>query len=599
MRGGGAVSGADLRSRLLRFVQPRVDLQRRKRLRRAEDHYALAARGANDGLWDWNIVTGECFFSPRWKEMLGFEEEEISNSIEEWFDRVHPEDLLKLQNDIRLHLEGETPHLEAEYRMRQQDGTYRWMFCRGVRSDNGAGGTPRIAGSQSDVTERKLAVEELLKNAFHDSLTGLPNRMLFMDRLQTAALRTQRGHDHQFAVLFIDLDRFKPINDTFGHLVGDQLLIEVARRLEGCTRPGDTVARNVDTLARLGGDEFTLLLDEIHDATDAIRAAERILAELKQPFFINGHELHTSASIGVAVSSTGFEKPEDMLRDADTAMYRAKKLGKARHEVCDQAMHDRAVALLEFEGDLRRAEERDELELLYQPIVALERRNVVGFEALLRWHRRSKGTVLPAEFIPIAEEGGLIRSIGAWVLRQACLQLAEWQRDHKESITVSVNVSGKQLSHIEFMNELTTIVGDSGVDPVGLRLEVTESSLVKNLTTASETLKKIKDLGIQISIDDFGTGYSSFMYLHRFPIDTLKIDQSFVGAIAKENDSSRIVEVMVPLAGILGMSAVAEGIETEEQLAFLRQLNCTYGQGYLFSPPVPANEAARMIASSH
>jgi diguanylate cyclase (GGDEF)-like protein/PAS domain S-box-containing protein len=587
---------ARLKKKLYDFARPRK--KSRARSNGADVRYVSAARGSNDGLWHWNVRTNEVLFSPRWKAMLGYEEAELPDVLGSWFDRVHPEDLSKLEEDVRLHLRGETPHFESEYRMRSQDGAYRWFYTRGVAELDDDGKAAHIAGSQTDVTERKLAVEQLLKNAFHDALTGLPNRLLFMDRLQSAAVRARRHAGLCFAVLFIDLDRFKTINDTLGHLVGDELLVEVSKRLHSCIRPGDTIARMGDTLARLGGDEFTLLLEEIDDSTAAVRVAERILEELQRPFVIQGHELITSASIGIAVSNTGFERAEDLLRDADTAMYRAKKLGKARHEVCDQEMHDRANTMLRFESDLRRAEERGELNLVFQPIVLLEHGAIAGFEALIRWVHPERGMVFPTDFIPVAEEIGLIKGIGKWVLQRGCEQLARWQKSGWPDVTLSVNVSGKQLSYVDFVEELVEIIESTGVDARGLKLEITESALVKNVEAAAEKLRRLKKLDVQLSIDDFGTGYSSFSYLHRFPIDTLKIDQSFVAAIMGENDSSRIVQVMVPLAGILGMNAVAEGIETAEQWEFLKGLNCAYGQGFYFSAGVSAQAATAMLTDS-
>ncbi|HEY9750603.1 MAG TPA: PAS domain S-box protein, partial [Allocoleopsis sp.] len=370
--------------------------QAEEALRESQERYALAVAGANDGLWDWNLKTNEIYFSSRWQSMLGYQEGEISSSPNEWFSRVHPEDVERLKAQINLHLEGLSPHFESEHRMRHQDGSYRWMLSRGLAVRDADQKVSRMAGSQTDVTERKHVEEQLLHDAFHDVLTGLPNRSLFMDRLGLAIERSKRPGNNLFAVLFLDLDRFKVINDSLGHMIGDQLLIAIARRLEACLRGGDTVAR-------LGGDEFTILLEDIVDIHDATRIANRIHQALQSPFNLQGQEVFTSVSIGIALSETGYDWPEDLLRDADTAMYRAKSLGRACHEVFDRTMHLRAVELLHLETDLRRAIERQELRLYYQPIVSLTTGRIHGFEALIRWQHPERGLISPAEFIPVAE----------------------------------------------------------------------------------------------------------------------------------------------------------------------------------------------------
>jgi diguanylate cyclase (GGDEF)-like protein/PAS domain S-box-containing protein len=565
-------------------------------LRRSEERYALAARGANDGLWDWDLLTDEIYFSDRWKSMLGFEESELSDTVGTWFDRVHPEDLPQLRSLLNMHLEAQTPHFEGEYRILVEGGSYRWMLARGlaVRDENGA--ARRIAGSQTDITERKLAVEQLLRNAFHDGLTGLPNRMLFMDRLDGAMKRSQR-REGQFAVLYIDLDRFKAVNDSLGHQVGDELLIEISRRLESCVRPGDTVARLVRTVARLGGDEFTVLVEGIEDVAEAIRIAERIGEAIEQPCHIGPHEIVTSASIGIACSVTGLERPEDLLNDADTAMYRAKMLGKARHQVCDQEMHERAVARLAMERDLRAAIGRNELRVVYQPIVALRSGAVSGFEALVRWEHPERGLVYPNDFIALAEDAGLVHGIGLWVMRHACAQLAAWHRRSSGwgEMTMSVNISGKDFAYAGYANQLIEIFTETGVDPSRVRLEITETAIVKNLDAATPVMKELESKRIRFSLDDFGTGYSSFSYLQRFPIDTLKIDRSFVSGMRGGNEDERLVGVMVPLARILGMESVAEGVETAEQFRHLRDIGCAYGQGFYFSEPLSAEDVEKFM----
>ncbi|MEE8278933.1 MAG: diguanylate cyclase, partial [Thermoanaerobaculia bacterium] len=405
---------------LVRSIRYAIERKRyEEKLRESEERYSLAVSGANDGVWDWNIESDEIYFSPRWKEMLGYGPEELQARPDEWFSRVHPDDLDQLRKDINDHLAGRTEHFKSEYRMRHRDGRYLWMLSRGISVIGPSGAAYRMAGSLTDIHRRKMTEAQLLHDAMHDALTDLPNWALFMDRLGMAIAQSKRYEDHMFAVLFLDLDRFKNINDSLGHAVGDRLLLAIARRLRTFLRPGDTVAR-------LGGDEFAILVNAIEDPSHATRIAERIHEELGMPFDLQGHEVFASMSIGIALSADQYERPEEMLRDADTAMYRAKSLGKAGHAIFDKDMHRRAVQILRLETDLRRALERHEFRLHYQPIISLEHGQIEGFEALLRWQHPEKGLVYPADFIPMAEETGLIVPIGWGVLREACAQIALW-----------------------------------------------------------------------------------------------------------------------------------------------------------------------------
>jgi len=442
-----------------------------------------------------------------------------------------------------------------------------------------------------DVSLRKQVEEKLIHDAFHDGLTGLPNRALFMDRLRLAVGRAARNSKHLFAVLFLDLDRFKNVNDSLGHTVGDQLLVAIARRLETCLR-------HIDTVARFGGDEFAVLIDGVEDAGDAVRVAERLQREVTTPINVGGLEVFTSASIGIALSSTGYELPEDVLRDADTAMYRAKAAGKARHEIFDTAMHDRAVALLQLETDLRRAVERCEFVVHYQPIVSLSDDRIRGFEALVRWRHPDRGLLTPSEFISVAEETGLIIPLGLWVLREACGQMARWQESFGPArpLSLSVNISGNQFMQPDLVEQVKRVLEETGFDPRCLQLEITESSVIENTETVTAMLLQLRSLGIRLSMDDFGTGYSSLSYLHRFPIHTLKIDRSFVSGCGA-GEENEIVRTIIMLARNMGMEVVAEGVETEEQLASLRDLSCEYGQGFLFSHPLDPDTTARLLSS--
>ena len=553
-------------------------------LRESEERYALSARGANDGLWVWDLGAGTVYYSDRWKEMLGFSQDEIGDSPEEWFSRVHPDDVAMLRADIDAHRHGATPSIDHEHRMRGKNGEYRWMLARGVAVRDGIGNATRIAGSQTDITERKLAIDRLTHDAFHDALTGLPNRALFMDRLGRLMERSRRHSGHQFAVLFLDLDRFKVVNDSLGHTFGDQLLINVAERLRHALRGADTVAR-------LGGDEFTILL-EIDHLADAARTAERIQEELRLPFRIGEHEIFTTASIGIALSATGYERPHDVLRDADIAMYRAKSRGRGIHEVFDKTMHDRAVKLLKFETDLRRSIERGELRVHYQPIVSLGSAKVMGFEALLRW-QRGEELVAADEIVPIAEETGLILSIGQWVLRESLRQLAEWP----EALHMHVNLSAKQFLQPNLLDQIAEALAESGVAAERLHLEVTESVVIDNAEAAAELLERLRATGVGISLDDFGTGYSSLSSLRQFPFDTLKIDRSFISTNGdKRNDE--IVRTISNLARILGMDVTVEGLESADQVERMRELGIDYAQGFYFSPPVDAASALSATSST-
>jgi diguanylate cyclase (GGDEF)-like protein/PAS domain S-box-containing protein len=508
-----------------------------------------------------------------------------------WLDVIHPEDIDRVKEQMQILREKGSS--EIEHRIIKPNGEIRWLLSRSRLIYDGNDNPIRIDGINTDVTERKHTEEQLRKNAFYDPLTNLPNRALFMDRLQHAIRAQKRRESALFAVLFLDLDDFKMVNDSLGHTLGDKLLQAIARKLQSCIRPRDT-------LARLGGDEFTILLLDITNIKDAISVAERIHRELNFPFKINTWEFFINTSIGIALSNTSIideDRGENLLRDADTAMYRAKAMGKARYAVFNQNMHQKAIARLQLETDLRRAIEREELKVHYQPKILLNSGQIAGFEALIRWQHPERGLIYPGEFIQIAEETGSIIPMGKWLLLETCTQIKEWQKKFgvERELKISVNISGKQLREANFVEELDRIIAKTKIDTKLLILEITESILLDNVRNTVAILEHLKNRHIQVSIDDFGTGYSSLSYLQRFPVNNLKIDRSFIQRIGKHGENSEIVRAIINLAHTLGMYVVAEGIETEYQLAILKSLGCDRGQGFLFSKPLKPEAAAQFI----
>jgi diguanylate cyclase (GGDEF)-like protein/PAS domain S-box-containing protein len=558
-------------------------------LKRSTERFALAAEGANDGLWEWNLRTGEFYCSGRWKAMLGLPARAGVGRPEEWINRVHPDDAASLKGTLKALVAG-TP-FQHEHRIRHEDGAYRSFLCRGV-----AGGTgrhpSRIAGSLTDITERVIAQERVRTSGFLDPLTGLRNRVDFLESLGHRLEEFKRQpSDGRFAVLYLDLDRFKLVNDSLGHMVGDELLIAVSRRLESCLR-------QEDCLGRLGGDEFAILLNAVGDEQQANAIAFRIQDSLSTPLSVGGREVFTSASIGIAFGRVQYTSPDEIMRDADTAMYHAKSRGKARHELFDAEMLSRAKDRLNLENDLRRAINANDFEVHYQPIVSLDSGMCVGFESLVRWTRDGE-KVSPATFVPIAEELGLIEPLGTWVLNQACETFADWQRRFPEAglNCITVNASSRQLTQPNFPHLVEQALQKSGLKPCDLRIEVTETALMDSPHLAAQVLSQLRDFGVKIYLDDFGTGCSSLSHLHKLPVDALKIDRSFVNSLLLP-DRPAIVESILALARTLNTSVVAEGIESEVQARELVRLGCTHAQGYLFSRPLSMQAAEAVIAAN-
>jgi diguanylate cyclase (GGDEF)-like protein/PAS domain S-box-containing protein len=573
---------------VLFYVVVRLRLRGERDLAASEQRYALAALGAHDGLWDWDLRAGTVYLSRRWKEIVGAAEDEIGADPAAWFSRIHPDDRARVHAELVKPGEPSGSLLQSEHRIAHADGTHRWVLVRGVRVVDRHGATVRMAGSMTDVSERKRVEQQLLHDALHDPLTGLPNRGLFLDRLERAIASAQRHPERQFSVFFLDLDRFKVVNDRVGHVGADQVLVALARRLEACLRHGDTVAR-------LGGDEFALL---VHDVGTPSALAHRLQHELARPFDVAGQQVLMTASVGIAVSSIGYRRPEDVLRDADAAMYRAKNRGRARFEIADAELHARSLEQLETESQLREAVETNQLRLHFQPIVVMESRELVGFEALLRWQHPERGLRPPDDFIPLAEQTGMIMALGSWALREACRQMEEWRRAYavSEPLWLSVNLSSRHFMHPQLVQEIQDILRETGFPPDRLRLEITESVIMDDPAAVGQILHRLRESGIRVAVDDFGTGYSSLAYLHRLPLDTLKIDKSFVHDMHLDPALVAVIQTVISLSGSLQLETVAEGVETDEESRALQGMGCRYGQGFLFSHPLAPDAAGRMLA---
>jgi len=579
----------------------------RRQLAERDQLFQLISENAADMIALVDSDGHRLYNSPAYQKVLGYSPEDLKTTSS--FEQIHPEDrahVLQAAEKARLSGRGE----RMEYRMRHKDGSWRNLESTASAIRNAKGQTDKLVIVNRDITERKRAEELLAHNAFHDSLTNLPNRALFLDRLQHALTLSKRHSNYKFAVLLIDVDEFKIINDSLGHTAGDELLIQIGQRLRDGVRRADTVSRprssgvldkptNDETLARLGGDEFTILLDDIRDPIEAVRVAERIQAELAPPFVVNQQEIVVSASIGIASSTSGHIQAEDLMRDADIAMYRAKRAGKARCEVSDPAMHANAVKRLRLETDLRKALDQGEFLVYYQPIVSLQTGKITGFEALTRW-QRPEGILSPIEFIAVAEETGLIIPMNRQLLREACQQLRSWQGEFPSSppLTMSVNMTSKEFAQPDLTSEIGKTLEQIGLDPGCLQLEIIETIAMGDAEKSGRVLAQLKALGVRLSIDDFGTGYSSLSRLRRIPVDTLKIDRAFILHMDSDAESREIVRAIIMLAHNLGLKVVAEGTETEEHIKLLKQLNCEMAQGYFFSRPADAQAMWNLLASN-
>ena len=567
------------------------DITERKRqdnaLKESEHRYRQLGEGIFHQVWTADPSGKLDYVNGRTMEY--FNRTGVELICETWQGRVHPDDLgeclARWTHSVRT---GD--HYEVELRLRRHDGVFRWHKATATCGRDEHGKITKWFGTNTDIDDQKQSEEKLNFFARHDALTKLPNRAEFMGHLRTAIDRTNSNPTARFAVLFLDLDRFKVINDSLGHVVGDALLRQMAARLQKLVRPGDIVAR-------LGGDEFTILLNRTGSISDIVQVAERVQRNLTKPFHIDGYEVFTSASIGIIISDEITREPEDFLRDADSAMYRAKEAGKARYEIFDRAMHVHNLNLLQLETDLRHALERDEFELLYQPIVDVETGVADEFEALIRWQHPVYGLVGPDDFVKVAEDCGLIIPIGNWIIEEACRQVARWQSRSSSQLSVSVNLSARQLMHPSLVGHVRSALTQSHLSPKQLKLEVTESTVMEHSDRSMSVLMELATLGVSLSTDDFGTGYSSLSYLSRFPFDRLKIDRSFIVEIGDSDKSTAIVKTILMLGENLGIEVVAEGVESKEQLQTLRSLGCRLGQGFLFSRPITVRDVDKLLAS--
>jgi diguanylate cyclase (GGDEF)-like protein/PAS domain S-box-containing protein len=529
------------------------------------------------------------YTSPYVEEMLGYTPQEWHHE-KLWPKRLHPGDRERvLAADKRFEAGGGEPFRE-EYRLLAKDGSVVWVREEAVLVRDEAGEPLYWKGVFYDLTERKALEERLHYQAFHDYLTDLPNRKLLMDRLGQALRRTIRWHK-RVAVLFMDLDNFKVVNDSLGHVAGDRLLVEVTRRLGACLRPEDT-------LARFGGDEFVVLIEAVEDPAQAVRVAERITEELRSPFIMEGRDLYVLASIGISLGDARTHDPDDLLREGDTAMYRAKDEG-GDFRVFDPAMYERAFRQLEVENDLRRAIEQEEFVVHYQPMVDLQTGELWGMEALVRWDHPERGLLNPSEFAPVAEESGLVIPVGEQILREACFRAKEWQEENPRipPLVMSVNLSASQLSRLDLADTVERVLGETGLEGNCLTLDVTETVYVRTLAGNTATLDSLRDLGARISIDDFGVGYSSLAYLKRLPADALKIDRSFVRGLGEDVEDMAIVNMIIELAHTLGLEVIAEGVESEGQATLLREMGCDHAQGHHFARPLPPEEIPALLSS--
>lgn len=586
------------------YQQARQEIQDRKlaeqALKESEARYALAVLGANDGIWDWDLQAKRLYYSTRWKMILGYSEDEIGNNPDEWFARIHPEDRQQVMQKLQDHIQGLTPHFESEHRLRHKrsdagEACFIWVHSRGIAVRDQNGSVYRMAGSLTDITNRKRIEQKLLYDALHDHLTGLLNRASLLNRLSLTIERHKRNPKELYAVLFMDLDRFKDVNDTLGHQVGDQLVVSVGRLLKKIVRPTDAVAR-------MGGDEYVILLEDIKDIRDAIRVAERVKIGLGSAQLLPGYDKAITASIGIVLATESgpkYQQPEEILRDADIAMYRAKNYGKDRYEIYDPVMREHLLDRLSFEAELLQALEKShqkdqEFFLEYQPIVSFEDGKLLGFEALVRWKNPKRGLLHPNDFIQIAENAGLMVQIDRWVLVEALGQFRAWmeQIPGMSDLTMDINISSRHLLQKDFLQFIDGILAELNLQGNCLSLELSDSAVLRleKGEFVFRVLDALKDRGIHIQVEDFGADHASLSYLSRYPLDALKIDRQFIHAMQNDPAKIQIVQAIIQLTHRLGIEVIAEGVETIQEWQQLKAMGCSSVQGYWIS--IPQDEQA-------
>ncbi|OGV76644.1 MAG: diguanylate cyclase [Methylotenera sp. RIFCSPLOWO2_02_FULL_45_14] len=576
----------------LLYLLFRKTLQRQNQietsLQLSEERWKFALEGSGDGVWDWNLETDHVFRSARWQEIYGYSENEIDPTSRAGRALTHPDDMHSIVDDVKAYLEGKTDIYVSEFRLRCKDGSWKWTLSRGMVVSRSKEGKPlRMIGTHTDITARKRSEAQVIRLAHYDLTTNLPNRMLFLDRFKQEIVKAHRT-SQTITLMYLDLDRFKEVNDTLGHDIGDLLLKETAQRLESCVR-------EMDTVARLGGDEFTLILCNLDNQSSIERIAQEILDKLAKPFQLGNELIYITTSIGISIYPEDGNNVEVLLKNADQAMYAAKQHGRNRYHYFTPSMQEAALMRMHLISDLRIALNANQFRVFYQPIVELATGNIYKAEALIRWQHPTRGLVSPAEFIPAAEETGLIIEIGDWVFSEAANQVAKW-RSHHPGFQISVNKSPVQFrsnskNHINWIDHLISL----GLTGPSIAVEITEGLLLDARDSVINQLNALRAAGVQIAIDDFGTGYSSLAYLKKFDIDYVKIDQSFTSNIRTGSSDMVLCEAIIVMAHKLGMKVIAEGIETKEQLDLLVIAGCDYGQGYWFSKPVPADEFEKLL----
>jgi len=567
--------------------------QAEEALNLSKERFELVARATSDAVWDWDLASDYIWWNEGFQKLFGYTPEEIYSVPDPWSGRIHPEDVERVVADINRHIDSGKSHWQDEYRFRRADGTYAFVIDRGYVVHDENAKPVRMLGSMMDVTDRKSLEDQLTHQALHDPLTNIANRALFKNRVDHALTKLARSNS-SLAVLFLDLDNFKSINDSLGHAAGDKLLVSVAERLQDCLR-------NADTAARLGGDEFAVLVESMYRADEAVMIAERILSVFKQPFMIEGKEIFVGTSIGIAASTTESQNSEELLRNADLAMYLAKSQGKGKFVVFEPKMHAALMERIELEEDLRRGIEEEEFVIHYQPILDLESNRMLGMEALVRWMHPRSGLLSPGRFIPLAEETNLIVPLGEWILREACRQVQTWREDYETDLDVSVtvNISIRQFQQAELVDMVGKALKNSGLPPNSLILEITESFMMQDTEATIAKLHELKKLGVRLAIDDFGTGYSSLSYLQRFPIDILKIDKSFIDKLGQGSEGNAVARAIIMMGDSLNLKTIAEGIEHPEQINELQLMGCEAGQGFHFAKPLTVGDMDEFLLNRY